>query len=863
MTGRKSKIKSSKSITIGYLVHQMLNDVSQEYFKGVYQAALDNNINLIIAGIGAHYFTDFEESSDIGLNKLQILNKNHFDGIIIWSSGLSYYYYKKRDEFLKFVEKFKNIPIVNIGLPLFDFPTVLTNNCEGVQKIMEHLINDHNYKNIGFLRGSRDHFSGAQRFESYLNVVKKYDIPADKDLISPHCHYNEKGVKLGIDFFCNQIKKGILKPKKNLDAIVAVSDYYSIPLIKEFQAKGIRVPEDVAVTGFNNYFEGEFIEPDLTSVDPNLYQVGYIAVNTLLKLINKEKLYNNLIYPPVKVIIRKSCGCSDLIPFEEKYLKQNSINKENLKRFIDNITSYLLNRKINYPEQYFSKSGNFNLPKIFDKFQNDATGKTKEEFLSYFQEILMKPDNEYDSFISLQKTFSQFWSLLTCDFDDKEFRDKVYKLLYSGSHMLYSNINNLTMLTYKKFYYYADILRTINITISKKFNTEEIFNELEEILFKLKIPESYFFIFNKPGDFKSTAKVSFAYKNFKRLKHSDTDYITEKQLIPPEFIDDGSRYILLFDTLIFESQPLGYFLMDIKNIDNKFIGYIYEVLTSIISSSYYGAIILDKMEKAQKEREMCLNIREKQNIELENAIKTAKKANKAKNDFLAVISHEIKTPLTVMIGLVEKILMIDNKQEQIKFGNLAINESQKITQLINQLLELSRMEADKLIIYSKPFSLLMLINEINEAFKVIIHKKGLDFKAAINFDIDNFVIGDEMRLRQIIANLLSNAVKFTEHGGIQLTVDIMKKQKRSLLIMFQVIDTGIGIQEDMQSKIFELFTRGEEEADGRYEGTGLGTTIAKQLVELMGGEIGLKSTAGKGTTFWFTIPFKIGSKLVN
>jgi len=863
MTGRIRNKKTSKSITVGYLVHQMLNDVSQEYFKGVYQAALDNNVNLIISGIGAHYFTDFEESSDIGLNKFEILNKNHFDGIIIWSSGLSYYYYKKRNEFLKFVEKFNTIPIVNIGLPLLDFPTVLTNNCEGILKVMEHLIHDHKYKNIGFLRGSKDHFSGVQRFETYLNILKKYNLPINKDLISPHCHYNEKGVKLGIDFFCGQIKKGILKPKKNIDAIVAVSDYYSIPLIKELQEKGIRVPEDIAVTGFNNYFEGEFIEPDLTTVDPNLFQVGYIAVTILLKLINKEKLENNLIYPPVKVIIRKSCGCSDVIPFNKNYLKQKKINKENLKSFIDDITGYLLKNKINFPAQFFSKSRNFNLPELFDKFQNDAIGKTKEEFLLYFQKILMKQEYEYESFISLQKTFSQFWSLLTCDFDDKDFRNEVYKLLYNGNHILSSNINNLTMMTYKKFYYYADILRTINITISKKFNTEEIFNELEEILYKLKIPECYFFIFNKHGDFKSSAKISFAYKDFKRLELSDIYYDTEKELIPHKFVNDKSKFILLFDTLIFKSQPLGYFLLNIKNIDNKFIGYIYEVLTSIISSSYYGAIILDKMDKAQKEREMFLNILEKQNIELENAIKSANKANKAKNDFLAVISHEIKTPLSVMIGLVEKILMVDDKNDQIKFGNLAISESQKITQLINQLLELSRMEADKLIIYNKPFSLIILMNEINEAFKVIINKKGLDYKAVINFDIQNFIIGDEMRLRQIIANLLSNAIKFTNQGEIQLKVDIMKKQKRSLLIMFQVIDTGIGIHADMQSKIFELFTQGEDAADSRYEGTGLGTTIAKQLVELMGGEIGVKSTLGKGTTFWFTVPFKAGSKLNN
>ncbi|MBN2546092.1 MAG: substrate-binding domain-containing protein [Spirochaetes bacterium] len=862
MTGHK-KNKSSKSITIGYLVHQMLNDVSQEYFKGVYQAALDNDVNLIIAGIGAHYFTDFKESQDIGLNKFDLLNKNHFDGIIIWSSGLSYYYYKRRAEFYNFVKKFYPTPIVNIGLPLFDFPTVSTNNREGTEKIMEHLINDHKYKNFGFLRSSKDHFSSVERFDAYLNILKKNNLPINKESISPHCHFNEEGVKLGYNFFINQIKKGILKPGKNFDCIVAVSDFYAIPLIKELQKAGIRVPQDIAVTGFNNYFEGQFLLPELTSMDPNLFQVGYTAVKTVLDLIDNKKIENKLIYPPVKIIIRKSCGCSDVIDFKKISAKQKGIDEQNLKNTIDNIFSSHLNKKRNILCDDLSDFDELYIEKLLDKFQSDVTGYTEEEFLVYLNDLLNIPENKNDAYICLQKIISRLSGLQNFEYKDKKIRYWIYKLLYDGNNMIYRKINDLLMRDYRNFYSYADILRTININISKNFNKEDIFNELEGVLRKLNIPECYFFVFNKPGDYKSHSKIIFAYKDFKRLTLSETYYDTEKELISSKYFSESSRFILLFDTLIFKKMPLGYFLLNIKNIDNKFIGYIYEVLTSIISSSYYGAIIIDEMNNAQNEKEVFLNILGKQNIELEKAIKTAKKANKAKNDFLAIISHEIKTPLSVMIGLVEKILMVDDRDEQVKFGNLVIGESQKITQLLNQLLELSRMEADKLIIYNKPFSFLMLMNEINEAFSVIINNKGLEFNTNINFDINRYIIGDEMRLRQIITNLLSNAIKFTEQGEIQLKVDIKNRQKKSLLIMFQIIDTGIGIHKDMIDKIFELFTQAEGISGSRHEGSGLGTTIAKQLVELMGGQIGVDSTFGKGTAFWFTVPFKIGDELKN
>ncbi len=846
-----------KSIKIGYLLHNMLQSVSMEYFNGTYQAAYDNNINLIIEGIGGHYKNN-NEQYDINFSMLNILGKDNFDGLIIWGSVLNSLFFRNNQDLMKFLDKYKNIPTVNIGLQLFNNPTVLTDNIEGLKKMLKHLIKDHGYTNIAYIRGPENHYSDIQRYKTFINTLEEYGLPVNYDLITPPTQFKPEQFIISADYIIKKIKKKELIPGKNLDVIVAANDFFAHTMMDELKKIGLRIPEDIAVTGFDNINESRIIEPNLTTVDSNLFQIGYKALELLLSIIDKKEVSIKEIYMPSELIIRRSCGCE-----EHSLIKENKINPGNIinnessfKNFINKNFKYLIKEKLGSLDNKNLNSANLNLIlKLFDHFILDLTQNTNDKFITCFDQVLNSALFENEAVISLQKIFAHLWSLLTLDYNENDFKNKIYELLYQGNANITKGINTFLLRKIESFFNYAKILRNINLSISNNFDTDQILSKLEEILKELNIPDCCLFIFNELGNYLSPPKLIFSYKKNKRLDIKNEIFNIKEQFLHYNDEESNSGSIYLFDTLSFKDQPIGYILFNIKGIDNTYIGYIYDVLTSIISSSYYGAIILDEIKKAEKEKENFLKVLANQNIELKKAIESANNANKAKSSFLANISHEIRTPLTVITGLAEKIQYIQDKFEQQKYSDLIINETKKITELINQLLDISIIEAGKLKIQPNRLNLKKMMRDLKETYQVIAQKKGLKFNLVLDENIPLQVMGDEMRIRQVIINLVGNAIKFTEKGDITITAEIKSQDQEKISILFKVIDTGIGIPEEKHNIIFELFRQSEDSISSRYGGTGLGTTIAKQLIELMGGEIGVNSTIGEGSTFWFNLCF--------
>jgi len=242
---------------------------------------------------------------------------------------------------------------------------------------------------------------------------------------------------------------------------------------------------------------------------------------------------------------------------------------------------------------------------------------------------------------------------------------------------------------------------------------------------------------------------------------------------------------------------------------------------------------------------------------LQKAMRKATLASEAKSQFMANMSHELRTPLSGVIGLSDLLLEtpVDNEQKELIQGIQQSARSQLA--LIEQILDISRIEAGKLELVREDFDLNDLINASLMIFSPQARKKGLEFSIDIPSETPFLLNGDTQHLRQILINLIGNALKFTEKGSVELRVRTARISHDTLWLRFEIIDTGIGIKPEEQAFIFDNFTQANREITHKFGGTGLGTTIARQLVELMGGEIGLESTQGIGSTFWFTIPFDL------
>jgi signal transduction histidine kinase/DNA-binding NarL/FixJ family response regulator len=249
------------------------------------------------------------------------------------------------------------------------------------------------------------------------------------------------------------------------------------------------------------------------------------------------------------------------------------------------------------------------------------------------------------------------------------------------------------------------------------------------------------------------------------------------------------------------------------------------------------------------------NLQTRQQVELAQKEKeVAEQTAQLKQQFMANMSHEIRTPMNAIVGMTSLLMSKNPLPEQMKYLKAIQQSADNLLVIINDILDLSKIEAGKIVIEQTDFSLREVTNSVRDMLMFKAEEKGLQFMVNVEEGIPVRVIGDPTRINQVLINLAGNALKFTEKGYIEVRVTIQKKAEKKYWLKFEVIDTGIGISPDYVNKIFESFTQAGTDVARRFGGTGLGLTISKQLVELMGGEIGVTSELGKGTTFFAIIP---------
>ena len=271
--------------------------------------------------------------------------------------------------------------------------------------------------------------------------------------------------------------------------------------------------------------------------------------------------------------------------------------------------------------------------------------------------------------------------------------------------------------------------------------------------------------------------------------------------------------------------------------------------------------LIDDLE-ARRSMELALVAEQEEKIETKRLAEEAKASNKAKSQFIATMSHEIRTPMNGVIGMVEMLRDTPLNEDQQQYLDVIYRSSESLMSIINDILDYSKIESGAMVLENNSFDLHDVLDDCMQLFSATAQRRGLELLTNVTPQTPTHFVGDAARLRQILINLLGNAFKFTAEGHILIRADMVSSKEGKSTLHFSIHDSGIGIDESVHSTLFDAFKQADGSTTRKFGGTGLGLTICKQLVELMGGHIGLSSKPGVGSQFWFTCVFSTDEKFI-
>lgn len=810
--------------TIGLLITGAVDPNNRSIWAGTAAACRDAGVNLICyPGRFVRSPVEFEAQRNVIYN---MIDAQTVDGLVIMG-GLNTWMH--REETRAFIDRFRPRPVVTTGVMWEGIPGVTVDNYQGMREVVTHLITDHGCRRIAFIRGPENHQEADDRYQAYRDVLREYDLPFDPELVYQG-DFKESGGVSGV--------KALLEERQaRFDALVAASDNMAIGAMKTLQARGIRIPADVAVAGLNGEEQGLVINPPLTTAPLHFYEQAYQATSMVLSMLAGKPAPPRLVLP-TRMVVRQSCGCPDplvaharAIPHTEKL---DSFTDEI--RLLDALIYGETALQLQIPADDPMREA---FPALLKLFKAEIQTGAGSDFIEFFTETVQQTTNSNDAFERWHEIISILRQFAISQLPDPTSRLRIENLAQQARVVIGESARRHYAYRLVEADNQQHILDEINQSLSVTTSITELTGVLERSLPLLNIPRCSLFLYENPEKPDGLARFIFSFENGRRTPVEPEIVFPTRRLLPPGLLEGDGPHSLMVEPIFFREDQLGYAVFEADPREEA----IYEILGGQISASLKRTLLTERNERLFQE---ALEAR-----------KTAEQANLLKSRFLSMVSHELRTPLALIAGTIEMML-----QEEQSGGGPDLPEAYRedmdsihtssthLFRLIGDVLDLASDQAGELRLVCEPVNLAALLSEAAVLGKSLAREKNLQWSEDIPAELPP-VWGDRTRLRQVTINLLSNAVKFTEHGFVSLAV-----RSDETGVTVEVSDSGMGIPAEEQKSIFNEFRRSERSVARGYGGMGLGLAITKRLIELHGGEIGVRSTGVDegGSTFSFRLP---------
>jgi DNA-binding LacI/PurR family transcriptional regulator/signal transduction histidine kinase len=848
-------------LTIGMLFENMPNE-QQEYLSqvlaGVTSVAEKQDVNLLCF-TGGHLYHTFYNQFDTQRNILyELVTAHTVDGLIILGTINTY---APMHRTLEFYQRYSHLPFIHIGLPLENIPSVVATETTGLYDAVVHLIRDHHYRRIAFINSPENRPTARPRYQAYVQALMDNGIVIDPALVIAG-DWTVRAGREAVELLLDQ-------HKADVQAIVASNDNMALGALAALQERGIHVPYDMALVGFDDTQMARLATPSLTTVHQSMFELGAQALTMLLAKIAGEEIPLKVLLP-TELIIRQSCGCPDPVVarattkvFPETAQPAERILINERKQIIAELAPLL----------GATEEATGWLEDLLTAFASDIKDEPAGVFLSTLDKILREVIQSTGDITRWQDVISTLRCHLQPHSDNPTLCARAENLWHQARVFIGEAMRKALAQHQLQADQQHIVMRISGQMLMTTFDFATLLDIIVERMPQLGIPACYLALYENPQPYEyphpapEWARLVLAYHESEsplttHTYEADTveRHFRSDMLLPPELWPRDRRYTWIVEPLYFQNDQLGFAILEMGSAE----GPVYEVVREQISSALKSILLFQEQKRAEAALTQAYAHVEQQvherTCELEQEISERKQAEavqqtliselEAKNTelerFTYTVSHDLKSPLITISGFTGFLEqdMLAGDLERAKEDMIHINAAAaRMQRLLDELLELSRI--GRLMNPPEEVSFETIAREAVELVRGRIEARGVEVMIVPDLPT---VHGDRARLVEVVQNLVDNACKFMGDQP-QPRIEIGARQDGAEPV-FYVRDNGIGIEPQYQDRIFGLF----DKLDPQSEGTGIGLTLVKRIIETHGGKIWVESQPGEGATFYFTLP---------